>query len=689
MNLKAQPSNDYNRPIYGFRGVFTLTPETAVPYFASLMTIRRMASELKTHEQVAPALEQTYNLKELYQREIDVDRIDREIVNNFLQDPGKLKFFSSLTVVLLPKDKDGRILPDFPGVDESGPAVPCEGDTGFDEEFKGFPSLNFGGVQFIESQAHGLSRLRWDDTRIDAVAVDGQHRLTAIRRWFDNCKNKSLNANEEQTVIPVIFLLLSPKAGFSKGLNHASKGIKTIAREIFTDLNKNAKTVDKATEIILDDRSLISLCVRELVTEETCQEQPNRLPLSLVRWREANNRFDKDYYLNSLVHLNLVVDSILDLPIPKSGMAIGEVKAFIGDVGRKLGNPETGQLTDDDGTTLLQYYRDNFLDSDDESQAVAPLTGVPGNFMAAAVRGFRERYVPWMSRLFMELRPYKQLLDYARQNNLIIGLFSQYHAQPKSHQTALKTLLEKTHGYAWENEHIKKHVKQIESIKSPLGIEKCEDWLFKTLFQKAVLQLGKAVCINTAEKDRERVGTIDDLIAFLNRIHETGILETHAALTGHSKLLWTFIDLNPVTPNIQVSAASETRIFALLTILYLAERYEVFMKNEGHANWPSLDTAERGDLILKRFRQLQTEQFWPLLKNGRENVADLVLQLFRKNSHLINGVEKKEMIPEQEQDRIAKQRLSAIIQLVLAPPNGLHQGVIDPEATGAPSEEQI
>jgi hypothetical protein len=352
-------------------------------------------------------------------------------------------------------------------------------------------------------------------------------------------------------------------------------------------------------------------------------------------------------------------------------MTVSEVKAFIADVGKKLGDPETGHLTDEDGATLLQYYEDNYLDSDDPTQAVAPLTGIPNHFMAAAVKGFRERYVTWMSRLFMELRPYGKLLDYARQNNLISGLFSQYLAQPKSHQIALKAVLEGTLGNSWQSEHIDKHKKAIEEIKSPLGIERCEDWLFKTLFQKAVLQLGKAICINTAERDRERIGTIDDLIAFMNRIHEMGILETHAPLTGHAKLLWTFIALNPVTPKIQVSAASETRIFALLTILYLAERYESFMVEDPEANWAALGTAERADAILKRFRQVQTEQLWPILKIGRENVADLILQLFRRSAHLITGVDKNDMVSQQDQERIAKQRLSAMIQLVLAPPGNL------------------
>jgi hypothetical protein len=159
---------------------------------------------------------------------------------------------------LLPKDKERKILPEFPQNDEVGPEMPCEEDSGFDQSFKAVTRITFGGEQFIESKVHGLSRLRWGKTRIDAVAVDGQHRLTAIRRWFDNIKNKSLNAYEEQTVIPVIFLLLSPKTGFSKGLNHATKGIKKIAREIFTDLNKSAKTVDKNDMVSQQDQERIA-----------------------------------------------------------------------------------------------------------------------------------------------------------------------------------------------------------------------------------------------------------------------------------------------------------------------------------------------------------------------------------------------------------------------------------------------
>jgi len=159
---------------------------------------------------------------------------------------------------LLPKDKERKILPEFPQNDEVGPEIPCEEDSGFDQSFKAITRITFGGEQFIESKVHGLSRLRRGKTRIDAVAVDGQQRLNAILRWFDNFKDKFRNAHEEHPVTPVIFLLLSPDPGFSKGRKHAAKGTKTFAREIFTDLNKSAKTVDKNDMVSQQDQERIA-----------------------------------------------------------------------------------------------------------------------------------------------------------------------------------------------------------------------------------------------------------------------------------------------------------------------------------------------------------------------------------------------------------------------------------------------
>jgi hypothetical protein len=46
MNLKTnthKETRNYNQPIYGIRGEFALSNDVAVPYFASLLDIGRMA----------------------------------------------------------------------------------------------------------------------------------------------------------------------------------------------------------------------------------------------------------------------------------------------------------------------------------------------------------------------------------------------------------------------------------------------------------------------------------------------------------------------------------------------------------------------------------------------------------------------------------------------------------------------
>lgn len=656
-NTKTE-TRRYNAPIYGMKGEFTLSTDVAVPYFAALLDIRRMALELKTHEQVAASLDQTYNLQELYQREIDTDRIEKDLIKNYLQDPNKIKFFNSLTVVLLPKDDQGKIIPEFGKHPDNDPSIPSDGGGDWDANFSEYDRITFGGVQFVQSTAAGISRLRWDDTRVDAVAVDGQHRLTALMRWFENHKNKSLNATETRTLVPIIFLLLSDEAGFKKGAHHAGKGIKAIAREIFTDLNKNAKTVDKATEIILDDRNLISRCVRELVTDETCQDSDSKLPLSLVRWRDANNRFDKDYFLNSLVHLSVMVDDILDLQIPsKSGMDKNGVQKFINDISKKLG--DASQKLVSDGEDLDAYYQKNYLD-ETTGDPISPMTGVPSRFMDAAVEGFKTKYAPWMVSLMTSLTPYKNLLCYARENDIIKGIFAQYQSQPASHQQSLKAQLEATHGINWQDDIIRKHRDTIEKIKGDAASEVGEEWLFKAIFQKALIRLGKAVCVDTPVDELKKVGGVNDIIDFINQAHACGLLNVKSSCAGISKYLWTAIGLNLVNPTIKVSGASEDRIFDLLCVWYFATRYQKHMDSIADETWIKTSDSNRPAEIVKLFQLKKTKAIWPIGTS-----CDDLLDVFKKDAHHLLSKEPDD-ITDEERDAFSRDRLVKIISLVLA-----------------------
>lgn len=655
VNASAARHN-YNRPLYGNAGEFTLSRNVTVPYFTTIIDIKRAVSELKTHEQVAPSLEQIYNLKELFQRQIDHKRVERDLVDGFLKNPQKIKFFNSLTIALLPKAEDGHIMPKFDDYEGNDPQVPWVlGDT-FDEGFAATVKTLFGGVQFHkadpENSGHGIARLRWDVDRVDAVAVDGQHRLSALQKWFDNDRKKALEIYEQNTRIPIIILLLDPRAGF-KAENKSGLTIKSIAREIFTDLNKNAKAVDKATEIILDDRSLTSSCVRLLVTDRTTTDEPPLLPLSLVRWKEANYRFDQDHYINSLVHLNLLVESLLDLPAITDPLDKSDVLEYIKQADAHLGLKENAGKLVCRQMTLEQYYKDNFLDA--EGDPIAPFTGMPSEFMPSALDGFATRIKPWLLVSITEFSPYRDFLAYSRAKGLITGIFSQYLAQPEGHQKQLNFEMEKVFGINWRSEQIDEPKKEAE-LRKLRGAEAIstgvETWAFKAIFQKAFVHLAKVVVFDYAE-ERDKFGDIREFIDFFNVLYLRGLLDIKAKINGVSMLLWTFVALNPASDTIRVNRRTEKRITALLALWYFGYRALRLSGKSRVAKTESEDAISIDDVL--RQLSLKTQSQWPTPDYFKD-----IKETFINSASLILGKEKDE-IEEKEATSVANDRIRTLI----------------------------
>jgi hypothetical protein len=410
-------------------------------------------------------------------------------------------------------------------------------DNFFSESQAGKNKAVFGGVQYVATETENLARLRWDTNRVDAVAVDGQHRLRALKMWMER-KNNQLSDFEAPTRVPVLFLMLHERAGFKTAPNTSVTSIKAIAREIFTDLNKNAKEVDVATEIILDDLSVEACCVRALITPTTCTDSEQLLPLSLLRWQEANTRFDQKYYLNSIVNLHLIVKELLGFK-QFDAMSKSDVLDFIKSASALLGSGESRQLVHN-GVTLENYYLQNFCE-DGEDQPVAPFSGIPQHYLNAAVEGFKERFAPWLLKILTKFEPYAQILSYARSNRLLTGEFSQYLSQPRAHQMELAKDLGHKYGEQWMDTVIEQHNRAIEKFKGIDGSELGEQWAFKTIFQKAVVRLARILFITSPADQRDKLGTVDDYLNFLNKLHTSGVFRVHANLGSSKHGLWVFL----------------------------------------------------------------------------------------------------------------------------------------------------
>jgi hypothetical protein len=567
----GENQENYNRPLYGLTGEYTLADSLSLPYFITLMPIERAIDELKVAEQVPASLEAKWSLKELFQREIDDNRVRQDIVKGYLLDSKKLKFFNAITIVLMPKAQDNKIKDTFTQVEENfSPPIPWDGSNQEDAQWN-HPDAkiaNFGGVQFVKIGEQ--ARLRWNENSVLAVAVDGQHRLWALRtfREDENSRAGTLSPVEAKTKIPVIFVLLHPEAGFLNNQDHSSHSIRSISRELFTDLNKNAKTVDRARELILDDKSIHARCVRTLLTDSTTQDSKDRLPLSLVRWQDDSNRFDSSYYLNSLVHLDLLVKSLLDLKEPSDPMDKKQVKAFIKAINQSLGIH--GEEVKDNGRSLSDYYEEDCCDETGEPSV--PFSRLPENYLASAVEGFKYNFRPWVIRLLLEFRPYQELLNYARQFDLIEGNFGKYQAQTNKHKNIIKDQ-EITKDSDWYSREILNHQKTITDLKK-------DQWAFKAIFQKALVRLGKTVEFEYHGQDKN-LGNVNDVLMFANSLYEREILKVYAPLDNYPFRLWTFIAVNPGNDKIKVAKAVEDRIYSLLCLWYFGNRkIEIDLENE-------------------------------------------------------------------------------------------------------------
>jgi hypothetical protein len=241
----------------------------------------------------------------LVQREYDQQRIDLDIVKNFLNVKGKLHFFPPLTVALIPTNygEDAEKLGaevkfQNPNDDAYGRVVFNIGDGLLEEtiiwqedsieDLKKAFSSSSDSYPFLNQN---IGQLRWDKAAFNAVIIDGQHRYMALKKYI---KDFSLNTSHCQ--IPINFITLIPKPG--KEIDFSD--LVETARELFIDINKNAQQVSEPRQILLDDRDLKMYISRSSIRQYNklladkfyeWQVSPtngirylNRIPQEIVSW---------------------------------------------------------------------------------------------------------------------------------------------------------------------------------------------------------------------------------------------------------------------------------------------------------------------------------------------------------------------------------------------------------------------
>lgn len=223
--------------------------DTPIHYCLTTLSIRNLWEDVRLMGEINGV--EKWGFEALFQRVVREEWV-KAIKTQYLQSKERFKFFPPITIALLPYESN-RPARNYPG-DQKFTFIKNE-DSGCLASLDGI-ELNFPTAEELCFPDFGQPTLvRWDTSRYIALAIDGQHRISALRdlvpRGDQGAENKD---------VPATILIFDPDLPSGRDLVQ-------VTREIFIDINKNAKTVDDSRLILLDDRNFYNCLTRKLILQ--------------------------------------------------------------------------------------------------------------------------------------------------------------------------------------------------------------------------------------------------------------------------------------------------------------------------------------------------------------------------------------------------------------------------------------
>jgi hypothetical protein len=512
-----------------------------VPYFVTSMTVTDAAKSLKLVNEFPGAESLNWKIDELYQRDLDWTRVQRQILP-YLKANEQPQFFNALTIALLPIrnrridegfDSNGWNAPDldapeqFSKVLRVGP-VSC----GYYSEWERPDDL--GGL---------LGQVRWNTDEVFSVAIDGQHRLGAIKELEQALAGEARLA---ATRVPVILVLLAKQLGYESPHTHDQI---SVSRRLFIDLNKHAKSVSRSRQILLDDNDPTSLCVRAMVGRELGEgkgdlfQNPPRLPLTLVDWHSEQAKFEDTPYLTTILGLDWIVSAAVGSPSITDYSAYSTLNrcliALSDSLGvnfKDAGSPTRKRLAESEEAARPFYFTGGL---DHERGHEGELGEIVSKFESVWLRP--------LTTLLTELTPYARVIGVREANGTLSPEFVNWYylysraaggtarAQQDYH-IVRDRLLNRRDNPLSENS-LKDRLQQIRTVKG-------EDLAFKVVYQRALVlaflefckidQLQYNELAESASDDEAGYDEIldDDLVVSDVREHAVDMLNHRATPTS-------------------------------------------------------------------------------------------------------------------------------------------------------------
>ena len=528
-----------------------------IPFYQAMLPLKAVVDELDLVENLPSDLRANWRLEELFQREIDWERVREDLVKGYLKRPNKLKFFSTLTVALLPLGDDGLLANEYGDAAALPTPLPWSQSAPWDVR-------QIGNVELVTNKA-GSGALRWDPNKIFAATIDGQHRLAALKTFVNE---GHLSSKSLESKVSVMFLILDPRAGFILApgqVGDDENPILTVVREIFIDLNMHSKTVARARQILLSDQDIEARCLREVISTRVGVREDGRLPLGLIHWQHNEsakfNISEKTApFITTVELLYAVIKDLLDLSRPKDPLDPDQIRRFVNSIDSSLSldahiksNSAKYSLK-----PLMSYVEEHHLKKDFESSFPNP----PSPYIRAIADSFSVTWRPLILSVLTRFAPYARFIKEVDERGGIEGDIAHYLVQPIGAQ--------KLQREEWGEDAPTR-------VDVPLGElhkMKSEDWAFYAVFQKAIFRATKVAYQQYSAVPGYTTKKFDDAwIDFLNEMESRGLFKVK--VKKGDVPVWAGVGLTPVGHTITWSESAVQRIASLIVIWWYYYTYEL------------------------------------------------------------------------------------------------------------------
>ncbi|EBA00892.1 DNA sulfur modification protein DndB [Marinobacter sp. ELB17] len=476
MRRDIDEKNSYTENLAGVFGVFG-SSDNVINYMQLNLAVAEidkigLVSEIPGSER--------WPIRQLFQRDIDKERVKNEIIPYFLND-SMAKFFNPLTIAVLPISNNGTL-------DKNVKEEVAQPDAKFSHAFEIHDHY-----KLSYDDNHFDAKLLWNPNKVRLVAIDGQHRLHALKRLFalhkQNPGSEDLrNVDFINWRIPIVLVTIGHA---SEG--ETTDGILEKTRNIFVTINKQAKQPTRSRTILLNDYSVSAICTQELL--DKCRD--NGVPLAIFNWRDHKDEEYPEY----TTHL-IAVDELEDLLI----------HFFI------------SEDDDSDKTFALSVDQKSALFWDDQG----PLLG-DGSIasLRESVRSrFGETVLPSFFYILSSIKPYSEYISFLKNLENELTTDSEIHAWSRV-----------VYGSDYSDELIEREVSKSKKVllgKCNTDKSKLGDVFSKAVGLRSIFSAFKSF-IEVIWADEEIIPWADGAKLFVssfNRVYDAGFLESNSFLNN-------------------------------------------------------------------------------------------------------------------------------------------------------------